>query len=175
MRVLFSIFLVVVLSITGLAKEYSIENINIKEGLPNSNVNCMIQDDLGFLWIGTANGLCRYDGYRFEVIPLENTNADQDIRHLKLDSQNHLWISTLSGNLMYYNIRQESFIKLIINQNDIMPTRAFELQNDSILWIGTQNGLRKYITKKKDRMKSKSFNRRFYYLILLQTNAITTS
>lgn len=48
--------------------------LSIKEGLSNNNVNCMMQDSRGFLWIGTIEGLNRFDGYQFKKIFAEKNN-----------------------------------------------------------------------------------------------------
>jgi len=42
-------------------------HFNNEEGLSNSTVDKIIQDDLGFIWVGTSDGLNRFDGYNFEV------------------------------------------------------------------------------------------------------------
>ncbi len=49
----------------GYGRELKFERITMQDGLPDSSVTAILQDHLGFLWIGTLNGLVRYDGYDF--------------------------------------------------------------------------------------------------------------
>ncbi|MCP4355597.1 MAG: hypothetical protein GY793_08220, partial [Proteobacteria bacterium] len=43
------------------------EHIAKEEGLSHNNVECVFSDSEGFMWFGTRNGLCRYDGYEMKV------------------------------------------------------------------------------------------------------------
>ncbi|PZX10649.1 two component regulator with propeller domain, partial [Breznakibacter xylanolyticus] len=44
---------------------FRLHSVSSDEGLASSNVTCMVQDKMGFLWLGTTDGLARYDGVRF--------------------------------------------------------------------------------------------------------------
>ena len=62
--------------------EIKFDNISIKDGLSQSSPNCILQDSRGILWIGTEDGLNKYDGYTFIVYkPEQNkTNCISNIR-----------------------------------------------------------------------------------------------
>src|SRR5574344_1442893 len=66
--------------------QVSFKEINTNQGLPNNTVNCMAQDTRGFVWMGTTNGLCRYDGLPFHTYRHqredENSLADNNIHKL---------------------------------------------------------------------------------------------
>jgi len=47
------------------AEQLPLRHYGVYEGLPHSNVSCVFQDSRGYLWIGTGDGLGRFDGYRF--------------------------------------------------------------------------------------------------------------
>ena len=47
--------------------EPNFEHLTIADGLPENSVWCMLQDHLGYMWLGTQNGLVRYDGYEMKV------------------------------------------------------------------------------------------------------------
>ena len=70
--------------------------ITTKDGLPQSFVSGMVQDKAGFIWIGTRNGLARYDGRRFKVFQhrVGDTSTLQSnvITSVKLDANNRIWI-----------------------------------------------------------------------------------
>ena len=56
-------------------KELRFEQLSLEQGLSQSLVLCIAQDDLGFLWFGTEDGLNRYDGYSFKVYRHSNTDS----------------------------------------------------------------------------------------------------
>ena len=76
------------------------ENISIEDGLPENRVTCILQDYLGYLCLGTQNGLVKYDGYTMEVFqPQVNDPGSISSRSIATIFEDHgktLWISTLS-------------------------------------------------------------------------------
>ena len=76
-------------------------NLNVADGLPNSIGKCFAQDGQGFVWVGTFNGLARYDGFRFttyrHVEGDENTLADSHVESLCYTGKNGLWVGTKNG------------------------------------------------------------------------------
>ena len=88
------------------------EHFTKNDGLPSDEINTIMQDHLGYLWIGTNNGLSRYDGYSFEKFTVVRGNN----KFLQLplvtaiyeDSENNIWIGAVGG-LMKYNRLEETF------------------------------------------------------------------
>ena len=83
---------------------YYFEHYTTYEGLPSNTIHCCFQDHFGFMWIGTRDGLCRFDGYDFRTIggdAVDNpTNlATQDITE---DEDGLLWFTTSTG-VGYYD------------------------------------------------------------------------
>jgi len=80
-----------------------LEKIEISSNYPTS----VIQDSKGFIWVGTNNGLNRYDGYRSKVYKYDakksNTISNDWITSLLEDSHGNIWIGTDGGGLNYYN------------------------------------------------------------------------
>lgn len=123
-------------------------NLTVKNGLSNNKVNAILQDKTGFLWIGTEDGLNRFDGYDFKIFrnnPLDTTSiSDNNIWSLFEDTDGNIWIGTKSGELNLYNIHTESFqhwkIKsTIVNENSITAIYRDKKKN---IWVGTyQSGL----------------------------------
>src|SRR5215472_1551803 len=72
-----------------------------KEGLSSNEVTCISQDEEGFIWIGTVDGLNRYDGYRvkhfFYNAVNENSLVNNSIYHIVPDRRGQLWITTREG------------------------------------------------------------------------------
>src|SRR5262249_18497872 len=84
----------------------SIQDVNIQligpeQGLPDRNTRCIIQDKLGFLWVGTRTGLYRYDGYNFEnynrLLQEKNSESYTVIRDIKSDNKGRLWVAHENG------------------------------------------------------------------------------
>ena len=90
----------------------SMGHLSIEQGLSNNSVRCIYQDHQGFLWLGTYDGLSRYDGYSFKVFrnKLNDTSSlpHNYIYAIHEDRCNHLWVGTGQG-LSIYNSVNESF------------------------------------------------------------------
>ncbi|MCI0750215.1 MAG: hypothetical protein L0Y35_00080, partial [Flammeovirgaceae bacterium] len=72
---------------------YTLRNYSAIDGLPQSQVNIILEDKNGYLWIGThGGGLARYDGREFKVYTTLDGLLSNIVNYLKLDSQENLWI-----------------------------------------------------------------------------------
>jgi ligand-binding sensor domain-containing protein/signal transduction histidine kinase len=105
--VIFLLFLS--LATNGQAPTLYFDNINTQNGLSNNTVNCLLQDQRGFIWMGTNDGLNRYDGNNFVVFrnrPGDNTSISGNlITHLHEDKQGVLWVATADGGMTRYDYR----------------------------------------------------------------------
>ncbi|MEZ4931874.1 MAG: two-component regulator propeller domain-containing protein [Saprospiraceae bacterium] len=91
----------------------------IEEGLPSTLVYCALQDQKGFIWFGTDNGLARFDGNRFKVYGIEDGLPDPEVLNLFEDSQGRLWISCfqkrpcyLKGGIIYKSEKDSMLNKI---------------------------------------------------------------
>ena len=84
--------------------EYLVSVWSRDDRLPSSSVTAIAQTPNGYLWIGTYNGLARYDGARFVTFDPNNTPALQRarVRRLFVDGNGRLWINTYDGSLTMY-------------------------------------------------------------------------
>jgi len=98
-RLLFCVFLA--LQFRAVASEYLIDSYDSEQGLPDDFVTSLVQTPDGYLWIGTYNGLARFDGEKFVTFKPEDTPqlGHERIVKLFLDSQGTLWINTYDGSL----------------------------------------------------------------------------
>jgi ligand-binding sensor domain-containing protein len=72
---------------------YSLRNYKAVDGLPQSQVDIMLEDPNGYLWIGThGGGLARFDGREFKVYTTLDGLLSNIVTYLKLDSKQNLWI-----------------------------------------------------------------------------------
>jgi len=120
-----------------------------EQGLSQNNVSCITKDQDGFVWIGTGDGLNRFDGYSF----VHFSHSDDDsaslsndvIRNLLLDSKGRLWVGTYHG-LNLYDRESETFRNFLMsstNENTISQNTILSLIEDRShhLWVGTYWGL----------------------------------
>jgi ligand-binding sensor domain-containing protein/serine phosphatase RsbU (regulator of sigma subunit) len=127
-----------------------IPNFTIREGLSNNSVTVIFQDSFGFLWIGTEDGLNRYDGYKFKTFrhdPLdENSISGNHILAITQDKNNDLWIGTRNSGLNKLDYSTGKFSCFLANPDSVnsLPENAvFGLLVDSHgrLWVKTQTYL----------------------------------
>ncbi|WP_295674394.1 two-component regulator propeller domain-containing protein [uncultured Mucilaginibacter sp.] len=90
--------------------------ISVKDGLPDATISSICQDEDGFLWIGTNDGLSRYDGVEFKNFYHSKTNPSlpgNDIRALQKLPGHRLLVATTTG-LCLFNTRANNFINLLV-------------------------------------------------------------
>ena len=89
------------------------ESITVEDGLPENSGWCILQDYLGYLWIGTKNGLVQYDGYSMKVFQPEKDNTGSIssgfITSIYEDKNKTLWIGTWDSGLNKFDRANESF------------------------------------------------------------------
>lgn len=87
------------------ANDYQFARYSTERGLSHNQVNCFLKDRQGFVWIGTADGLNRFDGYSFKIFkhdPADSTTIDDHyINDLFEDPEGYIWISTHKGYSVY--------------------------------------------------------------------------
>ena len=128
---------------------YAFQNLTKKDGLSQSSVFAIAQDNSGFMWFGTRDGLNKYDGYQFKVYQNENTSnslISNDIRTLYFEeSKKELWIGSHSG-LSKYQSSTDDFVNFVSdpqNPKSISNNIIRQIYRDSKgrLWVGTSIGL----------------------------------
>ena len=128
------------------------EKLTSDQGLSQSSVLSICQDHKGFLWFGTYDGVCRYDGYQFKYFKHtldDSTSLSQNsIRNIFEDRLGILWISTEYG-LDTYNRKTESFSVYNAdpeNPNSLSDNRTRRIleTKKGDLWICTDHGMTCY-------------------------------
>jgi len=74
----------------------------VDDGLPSSMVYHAFQDSKGYIWFATANGVSRFDGYRFENFDLQSGLVDNDVFEIYEDYKHRIWFIPMSGKLCYF-------------------------------------------------------------------------
>lgn len=118
-------------------------SLSIGDGLSQSTVFSIKQDKKGFLWIGTADGLNRYDGYTFSVYKHsknDSTTIQSDrIRYILCDRENHIWLGTSAG-LSFYDRENNKFLNYPLNTQ---VNHIFQ-HPSGLLYVATDNGVFKF-------------------------------
>ncbi len=110
------------------------------EGLGNLNANCIIQDRQGFLWIGTENGLFRYDGSRFQEFGYAAGLSNTFVNALLEDSSGRLWVGTNEG--LFYRGDTGRFSELQYEGQELVVPRGSSLSSspEGKIFAATQIG-----------------------------------
>ncbi|MBC7886985.1 MAG: histidine kinase [Ferruginibacter sp.] len=116
---------------------YSYKYYNTSHGLPSPEIICLAKDSKGFLWMGTASGLSRYDGYGFQNYAYtKNNELIGYVNVIKQGADNRLWVGTGAGLFCCENneiIKISTATSLPQGVNDIL------VENGNI-WLATENG-----------------------------------
>ena len=122
--------------------QYRHEVWRTRDGLPQSSAEALVQTRDGYLWIGTQEGLARFDGARFAVFDKSTT---PELRHNRVlafleDRRGRLWLGTEGGGLTVLDEdRFRTFGRADGLASDIV--RALAEDGEGILWVGTDDGL----------------------------------
>src|SRR5687768_5204883 len=144
MRHIFFIGLLL-LAVVGWSQDhsYSIRTYKALDGLPQSQVNIMLEDKNGYLWIGThGGGLARFDGREFKVFTTLDGLLSNIITYLKLDSKQNLWIIHPRGMTRFDGVTFKNFNQPGSPVNARRIRKAFELQ-DTVFFISAPGNLGK--------------------------------
>jgi signal transduction histidine kinase/ligand-binding sensor domain-containing protein/HPt (histidine-containing phosphotransfer) domain-containing protein len=134
------------------ARSLRFEQLTVEQGLPQESVLAMVQDQQGFMWFGSQDGLSRYDGYRittFRSTPSDPTSlADNWVRVLYLDQDGQLWVGTDSG-LDRYDAATQRFTHFKPGEqarrgNGDRHIHAIASDGGHGLWIATADGLQHF-------------------------------
>jgi signal transduction histidine kinase/ligand-binding sensor domain-containing protein len=122
--------------------------ITIENGLPNNKVNAVAMDKYGFMWFGTNDGICRYDGINLKYYAQDKLSGDQartsQVSAIRSDSRGNLLIGTYS--LFRYNFVKDRIELCDTLKGPDQTGRVFAIEEgaDGIVWIGCEKGIFTY-------------------------------
>ena len=125
------------------------DRLGISDGLSNSSISSIVQDETGLIWFGTQSGLNRYDGYsvtRFEHDPFDRNSLSHNlIQTMSLDESGVIWIGTYGG-LNRFDSTSGTFDRYVNspgNPGSLSNNVVTAIERDAAgrLWVGTLQGL----------------------------------
>ena len=121
-------------------------SIEQEDGLLQLNVKCLTLDNLGYLWVGTEDGLLRYNGYEFKSFlndPLDSLSIPDDhIRGMKC-SNGILWLASNSKGIIYYVLSEGKFYNFLDGDLEADLLTGYKILSpvEDTLIFSTQNNL----------------------------------
>jgi len=123
--------------------EYEFKHLTAKDGLPENSCYAIHEDQSGFMWFGTLNGLVRHDGIQFDIFqpdPEDSTSiGGREISALAEDQEGNLWVGTFQSGLFRFDPKTQKFESF----SDRLPSPqiTFLKMKHNRLWVGTGKGL----------------------------------
>lgn len=125
------------------------QHLSIEHGISHNNITSITQDHDGYIWLGTTDGLNKYNSYSIQVYGnIKNdsvTGANSYIEVVYNDKQNNIWVGTSKG-LSVYNKYSNSFVNANYKIDGQKPIEASIItaiteDKDGNIWAGTRHGL----------------------------------
>lgn len=130
----------------GQLGHHRFQNFTIRDGLPSNWAHCTVTDHLGFVWVGTEDGLARFNGQSFETFrDREPMVPNEQIYDLIATPDSNVLISSVKAGLILYDYETDEFRNLseiqdTLNLHGLVRTRRLSLSTDGTLWLGTSDG-----------------------------------
>ncbi|MBA6355172.1 MULTISPECIES: two-component regulator propeller domain-containing protein [unclassified Colwellia] len=147
----------IILSFSVIAQETKLfKNFGIDNPMSYNFVRTIAQDEDGFMWFGSSEGLDRFDGHQtlsfHHDSSLPNSLSSNVISRILIDKQQKLWVGTFGGGLNLYRPESKDFIHFTTKTKNVTLTNdtvnALFEDSEGKIWIATENGLNVLSTDK---------------------------
>ncbi|MBP6309112.1 MAG: PAS domain-containing protein [Arenimonas sp.] len=134
------------------------QQYGVDDGLSQTTVRALFQDKSGFIWLGTQDGLNRFDGYEFRIYRNDPSNlnslSDNHVVAIVPDSKNGFWVGTQSAGLSHYNPINDNFQRFQAGGKigDLADNgiSALKLDAKKLLWVATNSGNLQWFNEKQN-------------------------
>jgi ligand-binding sensor domain-containing protein/signal transduction histidine kinase/DNA-binding response OmpR family regulator len=117
--VTFLLFFLFPIYLFGQGNSFFFRHLTTNEGLSHNSVYSIVEDNYGFIWIGTRSGLNRFDGYKFKVYDINNSGLrNAYINNVFKDSKGRIWVATQEAGLSMYDYNTDDFTTFEYNAGD---------------------------------------------------------
>lgn len=124
----------------GLPETPRLRQLTVAEGLPSNRINGMAEDQAGYLWIATSDGLARHDGVSFRTWRVEQGLRDNFVWSAHVDARNRLWFGTHQAGLGMLDAQRRTFRYFSRDNSPLMASNdvwAVASTRDGAVWFGT--------------------------------------
>ena len=136
----------------NLAGKFRFEHLTVDDGLAHSDAMAVVQDRDGFIWVGTNNGINRFDGYELKKYDLPNDNSEglssNRIQALHVDAKGRLWAGAEGSGLYLYDKSKDCFngikqhfrlpeFKQLLSLITSNTVKSIHSDSKGTLWLGT--------------------------------------
>lgn len=127
--------------VLGLSQEPQYINYTVEDGLPSSQVYDIFQDENGYLWFATDRGICRYDGYEWQVFGQDEGLTDHTVFHFFPQEDGRVWCSTLNKKIFHFRPSKANFTAFRFNDAlseipEIALINCLYLDKEESLYLG---------------------------------------
>ncbi len=142
------------------AQSFRFRNYTVTDGLPQSTVNSIIQDQSGNLWLGTEGGLSNFDGFSFKNYSGNDGLTESSVRAIKHDKLGRIWIGTSSGKIYVWEAGAFKEFKLPIGPEQAKKIIQIAESPNGDIWFSTEGAgaIRILFNKQTDLSKVEYFS-----------------
>jgi signal transduction histidine kinase/ligand-binding sensor domain-containing protein len=148
-KLLITLFVFAFLTAKAQYQKPFFNTLSIRSGLPEAWVVSTLEDKNGYIWMGTQNGLVRYDGYQLKPYPITDDDglpvAAPSIRYLQQDKDGKIWAFLFTGAFYYYDRALDKFVKTTAELGNNKATNGYQILNwiedkqENICWLFVYN------------------------------------
>lgn len=132
----------------GAEEKIAFRTLTAQDGLSSNQVSVVCRDSKGFLWIGTSEGVCRYDAFRFHAFTTKDGLPGKNVTHIAEDRDGRIWIRTTEG-VAYYSYQEDMLMpgsEMLSSMGmDVGETLSLGSSDDlRYLWVASADKLAIY-------------------------------
>jgi ligand-binding sensor domain-containing protein len=139
------LFYLCIIPLALMAQEPFMRHYTVKDGLPQQQIMCYFKDSRGFLWLGTKNGLSRFDGKIFKNFNEEDGITQNQIRSIGEDEKGNIWLSTVYGLIRFDGKTFKTFSEPSLDYTSITVINSRKIVTHSKDWVLFEN--ERYVSK----------------------------
>ncbi|MCB0765174.1 MAG: hypothetical protein KDB84_10745, partial [Flavobacteriales bacterium] len=120
------------------AQQYDLRNFELEQGLPSNTVKALCEDQEGFLWIATDEGVARSEGSHFQVLGTENGSPENDVTELYCAPDGAVWMGYRRGSIALW--RHGRISTLRARSSAQAAVSGITSDSGGVTWVATQDG-----------------------------------
>lgn len=141
------------------AQQYYFRNYSLDEGLPQSEVYDILEDERGYIWVTTnGGGICRFNGLSFKQYTTDDGLANNLTRRIIEDRQGNIWIGTFEGLSKYDGLTFTNYNEKDGLENGVFLKLYEDTKIDGKIWMHIWRGTHKRFVYSVNKNKVKRFD-----------------